>query len=157
VHAGGKLVQNYFLHERKRNLQAQANGKLCSYVLFKSNFECEKYLSVINNIEIRKHFTRLWLSAHSLRIEKGRHQGIPRHNSTCPRCSSNEVEDELHFLLTCSALHNERKSLIQCITDNCINFIKLANKDKFIWLMNNENKDILITLFSYIQNNERCG
>jgi hypothetical protein len=49
-----------------------------------------------------------------------------------------EVEDELHFLLTCSALHNEREILIQCITDNCINFIKYANKDTFIWLMNNE-------------------
>ena len=99
----------------------------------------------------------LFISTFS-RIEKGRHQGIiPRHNRTCPRCSSNEVEDELHFLLTCSALHNERESLIQCITDNCINFIKYANKDKFIWLMNNENKDILITLCSYIQNNERCG
>jgi hypothetical protein len=114
-------------------------------------------LSVINNIEIRKHFTRLRLAAHSLRIEKGRLQDIPRHNRTRPRCSSNQVEDELHFLLTCSALHNERESLIQCITDNCINFIKLANKDKFIWLMNNENKDILIILCSYIQNNERCG
>jgi hypothetical protein len=157
VHAGGKLVQNYFLHEWKRNLQAQDNGKLSSYVLSKSNFGCEKYFFVINNIEIRKHFTRLRLSAHSLRIEKGSHQGIPRHNRTCPRCSSNEVEDELHFLLTCSALHSERESLIQCITDNCINFIKLSNKDKFIWLMNNENKDILITLCSYIQNNERCG
>jgi hypothetical protein len=66
VHAGGKLVQNYVL-------QAQANGKLCSYILFKSNFGCEKYLSVINNIEIRKRFTRLRLSAHSLRIEKGRY------------------------------------------------------------------------------------
>jgi hypothetical protein len=52
VHAGGKLVQNYFLHEWKRNLQAEANGKLCSYVLFKSNFGCEKYLSVINNMHM---------------------------------------------------------------------------------------------------------
>ena len=116
-----------------------------------------KNICLINNIEIRKHFTRLRKSAHSLKIEKGRHHGIPRHNRTCPRCSSNEVEDELHFLLTCSALHNERESLIQCITDNCINFIKLTNKDKFIWLMNNENKDILVTLCSYIKNNERCG
>ena len=53
------LVVNWckiiFLHEWKRNLQAQANGKLCSYVLFKSNFWCEKYLYVMNNIEIRKH------------------------------------------------------------------------------------------------------
>ena len=57
----------------------QANGKLCSYVLFKSNFGCEKYLSVINNIEIRKHFTRLRLSAHYLKTEKGMLQGIHRH------------------------------------------------------------------------------
>ena len=84
-------------------------------------------------------------------------KGIPWHDRTCPRCSSNEVEDELHFLLTCSALHNERESLIQCITDNCINLIKLINKDKFIWLMNNKNKDILVTLCSYIKNHERCG
>jgi hypothetical protein len=78
-----------------------------------------------------------------------------KHNFA-PIYHQHAVEDELHFLLTCSALHNERENLIQCITDNCINFIKLANKDKFIWLMNNEN-NILITLSSYIQNNERCG
>jgi hypothetical protein len=47
--------------------------------------------------------------------------------------------------------------LIQCITDNCINLIKLINKDKFIWLMNNKNKDILVTLCSYIKNHERWG
>jgi hypothetical protein len=61
------------------------------------------------------------------------------------------------FSSTCSALHNERESLIQCITDNCINFIKLTNKDTFIWLMNNENKDMLVTLCSFKKNNERCG
>jgi hypothetical protein len=42
VNTGGKLVQHYFLHEWKHNLQAQANGKLCSFVLFKSSFGCEK-------------------------------------------------------------------------------------------------------------------
>ena len=71
------LVVNWykiiFLHEWKQNLQAQANSRLGSYVFFKSNFGCEKYLSVINNIEIRKHFTRLRLSAHFLKIEKGRY------------------------------------------------------------------------------------
>ena len=70
MHDGDKLVQNYFVHGWKRNLQALANGKLCSYVLFKSNFGCEKYLYVMNNIEIRKHFTKLRLSAHSLKIDK---------------------------------------------------------------------------------------
>ena len=106
-----------------------AGSKLCSYVLYKNNFVCEKYLSVIHNVDIRKNLTRLRVSAHSLKIEKGRYQGIPRHDRTCPRCSSSEIEDELHFRLNCTSLNNERNKLILCARKYCANFDMLTIKD----------------------------
>jgi hypothetical protein len=83
----------------------------------KSNFGCEKYLSVINNIEIRKHFTRLWLSAHSLRIEKGRHQGIPRHNRTCPRCSKAKYHEGL---FECDRILDSSEASCKTICFRCL-------------------------------------
>jgi hypothetical protein len=68
-----------FLHEWKQNLQAQANGKLLSYVLFKSNFGCAKYLSVINNIDIRKQFTKLLYTSYNVH-----YMGTDTASSTCP-------------------------------------------------------------------------
>jgi hypothetical protein len=29
----------------------------------------------------------------------GKYQGVPRHNRVCTKCSSNVIEDELHFLI----------------------------------------------------------
>ena len=150
-----KFLENYFLEEWAQNLNQHSDGKLCSYILFKSNFGCEKYLSVIQNFELRKYLTRLRLSAHSLRIEKGRYQGIPRHSRTCLRCSSGAVEDEIHFLLNCCSLDNNRSKLLTCISKNCVNFQKLNETEQFIWLMTNENKDILFELCTYIKCNEK--
>lgn len=102
-----------------------------------------------------KKMSKLRVSAHSLKIEKGRYQGIPRHDRTCPRCSNGEVEDEIHFLLQCNALRNERHKLLLCINQNCPNFNELSIKDRFIWLMNNENKEILCELCAFINDNEK--
>ena len=40
-----------------------------------------------------------------LEIERGRHvkaQKIPLEQRICQRCTSNSVDDEIHFLITCS-------------------------------------------------------
>lgn len=150
-----KDVTNYFLIEWKNNLNKHADGKLSSYTLCKTNFGCEKYLSIINNFELRRSLTRLRISAHSLEIEKGRYKGIPRHNRTCSRCSNGEVEDEIHFLFQCQALNDIRNKLLSCVEEKCPKFKELSSKNKFIWLINVEDKEILLELCSFINNNER--
>jgi hypothetical protein len=52
--------------------------------------------------------------AHDLEIEKGRYTGVKAHQRFCKLCSS-EVEDEIHFLLKCSALDTTRSSFIENI------------------------------------------
>lgn len=101
-----------------QNLAQHSNGKLCTYVTFKTNFGCEKYLSIISSFDLRRCLSRLRLSAHALRIERGRYQGTPRHNRTCPRCDSGEVEDEKHFLFNCNSLILQQSKLLSCIDAN---------------------------------------
>ena len=47
----------------------QANGKLRSYITFKSNFGREKYLSVLKRFEQRRCLTQLRISCHQLKTE----------------------------------------------------------------------------------------
>lgn len=150
-----KTLYNYFINDWEQNLAQHSNGKLCTYVTFKTNFGCEKYLSIISSFDLRRCLSRLRLSAHALRIERGRYQGTPRHNRTCPRCDSGEVEDEKHFLFNCNSLILQQSKLLSCIDANCTQFKTLDNKNKLIWLMNSENKDVLLELCNFIKNNEK--
>ena len=85
----------------------------------------------------RKALTRLRISAHHLAIETGRytHPKIPVENRICPLCPGNNIEDEYHFLLVCPCYAALRKSLIDNISENCINFNNLASPDKFMYLL----------------------
>ena len=106
----------------------------------------EKYLSVLQNFEHRRNVARLRLSAHRLQIERGRYQGVLRHDRICLRCTSGEVDDEKHFLFSCSCNSDMRTSLYNTIKLSCLNFNSLSTNNKFIWLLNNENIEILSTI-----------
>ena len=50
-----------------------------------------------------------------LEIARGRHvkpQKIPLEQRTCQRCTINSVDDEIHFLITCSYFATQRTSLL---------------------------------------------
>jgi hypothetical protein len=114
----------------------QYGNKLRTYRLFKNNFAIESYFNLDNfnrNILIR-----FRISAHSLEIEKGRHQNIPLNERICKLCKL-EIEDEIHCLLQCPILNSFRTEAMQQISDICKIFASLDNKSKFIWLLSNEN------------------
>lgn len=134
-------------HKQKSSL---LNGKLCTYFKFKHNMGYENYLTVIKNFEHRRRFTRFRISAHRLRIEVGRYQGILRQDRFCQNCSSGEVEDEIHFLFECDKFKELRANYIDTINNICSNFNNLQNTEKLIWIMNNENIEILSKLCGYI-------
>ena len=69
--------------------------------MFKLNLEVESYLSNNKNGTLRKTLTRLRTSSHSLAIEYGRIQGIPRNQRLCLCCNQNLVETEFNFQNVC--------------------------------------------------------
>jgi hypothetical protein len=90
-------------------------NKLRTYRTFKTSFQPEPYLSMLNNHSDRKALTRLRISAHNLEIEKGRHHRptkIPENKRICPHCSDNKIGNEMHLLLQCTAFSNPREPLL---------------------------------------------
>jgi hypothetical protein len=88
-------------------------------------------------------FTRFRISAHRLNIERGRYQGIPRESRNCMRCNSGVLDDEKHFLLTCSYNKEDRDVLQELVNEVCKNFCTMNKDQKLIWLMTNEDHRVL--------------
>ena len=137
-----------------KQLLEQSSGKLCTYIKFKSNFGLENYLTMMKSFEQRRRLTRFRISAHRLLIELGRYQGTLRQDRICVRCTSGQVEDEKHFLLSCDKFREDRNNLLRCISKSCPNFMNLDIHSRFIWIMNTENVEILSNLSNFIKNNE---
>jgi len=67
---------------------------------------------------------KLRLGNYNLRIEIGRHSTpkLPEHLRICQCCSSNEVENEEHFLISCNRYDAIRKSLMDDIISKYSDF-----------------------------------
>ena len=75
-----------------------------SLLLFKELsiiYETVPYLKLLYNAKYRNALAKIRLSSHSLAIETGRHNGIPRENRKCTLCNINDIEDEYHFIIIC--------------------------------------------------------
>jgi len=145
-----KSIYQFYEEQWRKQRKKQADGKLCSYICFKTNFGLEKYLLLLKNSEQRKNLTRLRISAHRLHIEQGRYQGIPCQNRICNRCTSNEIDDEVHFLFSCTSSQDDRYYMNSKINSLCSNFNSLNSNQKLIWLLNTENVEILISVCNLI-------
>ena len=145
------ILNKFFINEWNKNKEKFSDGKLSTYLTVKNNFGFEKYLDKIMSFEQRRTLTRFRISAHKLAIETGRYKGIPRHDRMCTRCTDNTVEDERHFLFSCNHHTQEREALMSIINENCKNFSLLNIDAKLVWLLNNENIDILCALCTFLK------
>ena len=87
-----------------------------------------------------------------LEIERGRHvkpQKIPLEQRTCQRCTLNSVDDEIHFLITCSYFATQRTSLLAESKLLNSEFDSLSNDDKFIYIMSSTHRPLVICLAKY--------
>ena len=133
-------------------------NKLRTFRLFKQNIKYEPYLNLNMNKNTIKHLTRLRLSAHKLNIETARYIKAPKETRTqlkmaarkCTKCNNDCDEDEIHFLFECSKYNNIRSDFLDKIYKSCHNIQQLSNKQKFMWLMSNEDKTILIKLVNFV-------
>jgi hypothetical protein len=132
-------------------LQLQ-NGKLENYLILKQKFGIEKYLTVLKNFDHRKYITKLRVVSHRLHIETGRYKKTPRELRICQQCSSNLIEDEIHFLTVCTKYDKERQELYKGVAKISKHFQNLDVKQQFFWLLNCEDHEILTLTAKFISN-----
>ena len=70
----------------------------------------ENYVLCCPDVQKRRNFTQLRISAHKLQSEIGRYTRpkTPWAERLCLLCNTNSVEDELHFLTECPHFTTER-------------------------------------------------
>ena len=94
-------IKKDFTQQWLNAISNQGEGcKLRVYKLFKTIFEREPYLDLINNFQLRKTVTKFRCSDHRLEIEVGRHKGVKSNERICQVCRGC-VETETHFLTKC--------------------------------------------------------
>ena len=113
------------------------NPKLRVFKLFKQEFKPEPYLSQPHNLHHTLALVRFRISSHNLCIETGRYTRpyTPKENRICIYCKSNEVEDEMHFLLDCPLYIQERIKLLNVIIPLVPHYEDLTQQTKFITIM----------------------
>ena len=76
---------------------------------------------------------KIRISAHSLRIERGRYCNINRNERHSPICKTGQVEDENHFILKCKRFEQIRLKFYdkESKTLNLIFFNNVENKKNF--------------------------
>jgi hypothetical protein len=65
--------------------------------------------------------------------------------------ASDEINDEKHFLLSCSTCPVIRTEMFSRINNICQNFHVLNPEQKIYWLLNNENEEILASICNLIK------
>ena len=111
------------------------NGKLRTYGLIKESINIENHLIMVPNIKQRTCLTRFRLSNHKLLVEVGRHQGLLLNERICRFCPSNDIEDEIHFLINCNTYQILRKPLLDICRELKPNFEFYSATEKFIFIM----------------------
>ena len=113
------------------------NGnKLRTYRIVKGKLEAEHYVSAAMSRSHRSILTKFRSGSLPLLIETGRYAKVPLQNRICQLRNSNQIEDEMHFLLNCDFYGDFQCPLLdkanRCNTD----FAHSNNTDKFIFLIN---------------------
>ena len=114
------------------------SNKLELYCQFKKSYELEKYLLNVKNRQYRVALTKLRISAHSLHIETGRYHKpmkTPVNDRICLHCDLGIIENEEHFLLSCTKYDALRNKMINEILEVLPTFLLLANKDKVLLML----------------------
>ena len=126
-------------------------NKLRTYAKFKNRFHCEPYTQIPDR-SIRRCLAKFRCSDHRLRIETGRREGIPPESRICQYCDGGAVEDEIHFLTTCSNYEQLRLQLFEHIEKDVKPFVSLSPEEKCIFILSTENLQVIRRVASFIEN-----
>jgi len=137
--------------EKKWLERVNTRDKLRTYRLFKQKLEMEEYLAVRDRCGVPE-LTRLRGGTNRLKIEKGRYVKIPVEARICEFCSTNEVENEFHFMMICPLYRELRKEMWMnvrpLLPQPCMIY---SDEDKFLTLMSAKNRDVIRKVLRYIK------
>ena len=68
-------------------------------------------------------------------------------------CTSNSMEDELHFTLECPLYQKQRKTILDNLYIKFPNLYNLDHPNLFIWMMSNDDAVFLSAFIEYLDNN----
>ena len=154
-----KLNENYIIFWRNClfNDDNSINGnKLRTYRKFKVKYELEKYLLLNLDKNVTKNYAKIRISNSMLAVERGRYNKTALENRICPLCHK-EVEDEFHFIITCSEINKTRIKMFDEISRIVPCFNSMSEENKFEFIFSCEECDILLIIVNYISEmyNER--
>ena len=88
------------------------------------------------------------MSAHNLLIEEGRYNRVnmPLERRLCRFCTTNDIEDEFHFILVCPLYRNLRVMYIKRY------YYVNPSMFKLVQLLSTKNKKMLSNLARYLIN-----
>ena len=130
-----KLFENFKL---QWVAQTSQSPKLRTYVSFKNVYSAEVYLKKVLNRNHRSFLAQFRCGILPLAIETGRFQNIPIEYRLCLFCHDNVLEDENHFLLTCTAYSDLRAFVIEKILIIEPNYVYLSTVSKFRMFMSDD-------------------
>ena len=130
----------------------KCNKKLTFHSTFKTAVTTSNSLELITNQKHRRAIAKLRAGNHNLRIETGRHSTprLPEHLGICQYCNSNEVENEMHFLLSYNRYDTIRKSLVEDIIRKYPDFNSLNDHNNVVFLFNSIDASICKKLGYFI-------
>jgi hypothetical protein len=145
-----KLVKqtliDQFYQNWASNLESSSKGRM--YSLFKNTItlQVENYLKVLLPAQ-RLSLFHFRTGNHRLPIEVGRwaQNHVPHHERKCPLCPSNDLGDEMHYLLTCPFFNVERKKYIPS------KYYQRPNIIKFRDLLSTNDTDLLVRLSYFVK------
>ena len=86
--------------------------------MIKPSFGTEEYVKINLTRPQRSILAQIRLGILPLYIETGRYTGVKVENRICSLCNLNKVENELHFLMSCTYYKNERSVFFRGL-DKC--------------------------------------
>ena len=152
VHARfySKINDSYSKKTLEKLSSFNETSKLYIYSKIKSEIKLENYLLFFSNFKMRQLFTKFRVSDHCLEIESGRYKNITREERICKNCNLNEIGDEYHFFLKCTANHSLRNNLINKIILNKPDFIEEIPLNK-IKILLDANSELLAEVGDFIK------
>ena len=105
------------------------------YSTLKHSFTREPYVDNAVSRNQRSWISRIRSSSSRLGIETGRYRNIPISSRVCCYCSSGEIDDEKHLLLSCPLFNLKRACFYGKLSSISPNFLNLSDEDKLKFVL----------------------
>ena len=128
----------FIVHKEKWRNDLLSKPKLRNYILFKSDYVTEPYVTLKLSRRQRSLCAQLRAGTLPLAIEVGRFKGIPEERRLCEFCDLHVVEDEFHFILYCPLFDELRNCLFKSAELKNADIFWKSEGDIVNWLFGND-------------------